>query len=115
MASNKIRMSGMVSGMDTESLITALTSSHKTKVDKAKGEQKKLGWKQDKRIKFVGTIYDKELLKKIRECAYGYFHGHEVGGTNPSLLEALGSTQLNLLLDVGFNREVGQESALYWT
>ena len=37
---------------------------------------------------------------KIRENAYGYFHGHEVGGTNPSLLEALGSTRLNLLLDV---------------
>ena len=37
---------------------------------------------------------------KIREQAYGYFHGHEVGGTNPSLLEALGSTDLNLLLDV---------------
>ena len=41
MASNKIRMSGMVSGMDTESLITALTSNQKTKVDKAKGEQKR--------------------------------------------------------------------------
>lgn len=75
---------------------------------------KKLGWRGDKRIKFVGTVYDKELLKKIRENAYGYFHGHEVGGTNPSLLEALGSTALNLLLDVGFNREVGQEAALYW-
>lgn len=75
----------------------------------------KLGWKKDRRIKFVGTVYDKELLKKIREDAYGYFHGHEVGGTNPSLLEALGSTNLNLLLDVGFNREVAQESALYWT
>lgn len=74
----------------------------------------KLKWKIDKRIKFVGTVYDKELLKKIRECAYGYFHGHEVGGTNPSLLEALGSTELNLLLDVGFNREVGQDAALYW-
>lgn len=74
----------------------------------------KLGWKKDKRIKFVGTVYDHELLKKIRECAYGYFHGHEVGGTNPSLLEALGSTELNLLLDVGFNREVGEDSALYW-
>ena len=37
-----------------------------------------------------------------------------MGGTNPSLLEALGSTQLNLLFDVGFNREVGQDSALYW-
>ena len=52
---------------------------------------------------------------KIRANAYGYFHGHEVGGTNPSLLEALGSTDLNLLLDVGFNREVAEDSALYWT
>lgn len=76
---------------------------------------RKLGWKNDKRIKFVGTVYDKELLKKIRECAFGYLHGHEVGGTNPSLLEALGSTELNMLLDVGFNREVGQDGALYWT
>lgn len=76
--------------------------------------ENKLHWKADKRIKFVGTVYDHELLKKIRECAYGYFHGHEVGGTNPSLLEALGSTELNLLLDVGFNREVGEEAALYW-
>jgi rhamnosyltransferase len=41
-------------------------------------------------------------------------HGHEVGGTNPSLLEALSSTDLNLLLDVGFNREVGKNGALYW-
>lgn len=76
--------------------------------------EEKLHFKADPRIKFVGTVYDKELLKKIRECAYGYFHGHEVGGTNPSLLEALGSTRLNLLLDVGFNKEVGQDAALYW-
>lgn len=51
---------------------------------------------------------------KIRENAYGYFHGHEVGGTNPSLLEALSSTNLNLLLNVGFNREVAEDAALYW-
>lgn len=75
----------------------------------------KLAYKSDKRIKFVGTVYDQELLKKIRENAFAYFHGHEVGGTNPSLLEALGSTDLNLLLEIGFNREVGEESALYWT
>ena len=74
-----------------------------------------LHFSSDPRIKFVGTVYDKELLKKIRENAYAYFHGHEVGGTNPSLLEALGSTELNLLLAVGFNREVGQDAALYWT
>lgn len=74
----------------------------------------KLLFSRDKRIKFVGTVYDQELLKKIREEAYGYFHGHEVGGTNPSLLEALSSTKLNLLLDVGFNREVAEDAALYW-
>lgn len=75
----------------------------------------RLDFSKDERIKFVGTVYDQELLKKIRENAYGYFHGHEVGGTNPSLLEALGSTKLNLLLDVGFNREVAEDAALYWS
>ncbi|HGJ2201932.1 TPA: beta 1-4 rhamnosyltransferase Cps2T [Streptococcus pneumoniae] len=72
------------------------------------------GFDQDPRIKFVGTVYDQELLKYIRENAFAYLHGHEVGGTNPSLLEALGSTKLNLLLDVGFNREVGEDGAIYW-
>lgn len=76
--------------------------------------EERLHFKQDKRIKFVGTVYDQELLKKIRENAYAYFHGHTVGGTNPSLIEALGSTDLNLLVDVGFNREVAEDSALYW-
>ncbi|MBE8118839.1 DUF1972 domain-containing protein [Limosilactobacillus fermentum] len=75
----------------------------------------KLHFKNDRRIKFVGTVYDQELLKKIRENAYGYFHGHSVGGTNPSLLEALGSTKLNLLLNVVFNEEVGQDAAIYWS
>lgn len=74
----------------------------------------KLQFNVDKRIKFVGTVYDVELLKKIRENAYGYIHGHQVGGTNPSLLEALGSTEVNLLLDVSFNREAGEDGALYW-
>ena len=77
--------------------------------------EERLHFKSDKRIKFVGTVYNKERLMKIRENAYGYFHGHEVGGTNPSLLEALGSTDLNLLLDVGFNCEVAEDSALYWS
>ena len=74
----------------------------------------RLHYKKDKRIKFVGTVYDQELLKKIRENAYAYFHGHTVGGTNPSLIEALGSTDLNLLVDVGFNKEVAEDGALYW-
>lgn len=84
--------------------------------DKFLGElEERTHFRSDPRIKFVGTVYDQELLMKVRELAYGYFHGHEVGGTNPSLLEALGSTDLNLLLDVGFNREVAEDAALYWT
>jgi rhamnosyltransferase len=70
---------------------------------------------KDDRIKFVGTVYDQELLKKIREKAYAYIHGHEVGGTNPSLLEALASTKINILFDISFNREVGGDSALYFS
>ena len=77
--------------------------------------EEKLHFRQDSRIKFVGTVYDQELLKKIRENAYAYFHGHSVGGTNPSLLEALGSTKINLLYDVGFNSEVAESAALYWS
>lgn len=76
--------------------------------------QEKYNYKSDSRIKFVGTVYNQQLLKKIRENAYGYLHGHTVGGTNPSLIEALGSTKLNLLVNVGFNSEVAQDGALYW-
>ena len=90
-------------------IITNMNDKLKTQLEST------LHFSSDSRIKFVGTVYDQELLKKIRENAYGYFHGHEVGGTNPSLLEALSSTDLNLLLDVGFNREVAEDAALYWT
>ncbi|WP_323058580.1 beta 1-4 rhamnosyltransferase Cps2T, partial [Limosilactobacillus reuteri] len=76
--------------------------------------KEKTHFNQDQRIKFVGTVYDSELLKYIRENAFGYLHGHSVGGTNPSLLEALGSTKVNLLYNVGFNKEVGKDAALYW-
>jgi len=77
--------------------------------------KKKTQFDKDSRIKFVGTVYDQELLKIIRENAYGYFHGHEVGGTNPSLIEALATTDLNILLDVGFNKEVAMDGAIYFS
>lgn len=71
-------------------------------------------FEKDKRIKFVGTVYNRELLKYIRENAFAYIHGHEVGGTNPSLLEALGHTDLNLIFDVDFNKTVASTSSFYW-
>lgn len=99
--------------MDTKSRrdLVIITTANEEFLDEL---EKKLHFKTDPRIKFAGSVYDQELLKKIREDAYGYLHGHEVGGTNPSLLEALSSTRLNLLLDISFNREVGMDTALYW-
>ena len=76
--------------------------------------RQKTNFDRDKRIKFVGTVYDQELLKYIRNHAFAYLHGHEVGGTNPGLLEALAQTDLNLVLGVDFNRQVAKETALYW-
>lgn len=76
---------------------------------------KETNFDTDKRVKFVGTVYDQSLLCEIRKEAYAYIHGHSVGGTNPSLLEALATTNINLLYDVGFNREVGKESAFYFS
>ena len=108
-----------------ETIITEFIASNSkkdlviiTNVEKNKFYQEllqKTNFQSDSRIKFVGTIYDDELLKKIRENAYAYIHGHEVGGTNPSLLEALASTQLNLLLNVNFNKEVAEDGAIYFT
>ena len=73
------------------------------------------GFDQDPRVKFVGTVYDQDLLKYIRNEAFAYIHGHEVGGTNPGLLEALAQTDLNLVLGVSFNQTVAKDSAHYWT
>ncbi|MBQ6961293.1 MAG: DUF1972 domain-containing protein [Clostridia bacterium] len=76
--------------------------------------EEKLRFSSDPRVRFAGTVYDEALLYKIRENAYAYLHGHEVGGTNPSLLEGLAATKVNLLYDVVFNREAGRDAALYW-
>ena len=76
--------------------------------------KQKTGFDHDSRIKFVGTVYDQNLLKYIRNHAFAYIHGHEVGGTNPGLLEALAQTDANLVLNVDFNRKVAKETALYW-
>lgn len=96
---------------DTDKDLAIITNSNEKFLNEL---EKRTDFKSDKRIKFVGTLYDDELLKKVRENAFAYFHGHEVGGTNPSLLEALVSTKLNLLLGVAFNKEVAEDSALYF-
>lgn len=97
---------------NTKKDLVIITNVEKNKFYEELNE--KTNFEKDKRIKFVGTVYDSELLMLIRENAYAYLHGHEAGGTNPSLLEAMSTTKLNLLLDVGFNKEVAKDSAIYW-
>ena len=74
----------------------------------------RLEFVKDKRIRFIDGIYDKEKLAVVRKNAYLYIHGHSVGGTNPSLIEALSLTKLNVLYDVCFNHDVGEDACLYF-
>lgn len=60
----------------------------------------------DPRIRLLGGIYDQELLDTLYADAATYLHGHSVGGTNPSLLRAMGAGTAVIAYDVIFNREV---------
>lgn len=72
-------------------------------------------YKNDKRIIFMGPIYDEETVNNLRFYSHIYFHGHSVGGTNPSLLEAMGCNCFIAAHDNAFNKSVLQEDALYFT
>ena len=65
-------------------------------------------------IHFLGPVYDKSKLNALRHGAKLYFHGHTVGGTNPSLLEALACGCQILAHDNSFNRDVLKEHGHYW-
>lgn len=69
----------------------------------------------EKSIRFVGGIYDFDKLNSIRHFSFAYFHGHSVGGTNPSLLEAMASDCFILANDNIFNKAVLGENALYYS
>lgn len=66
-------------------------------------------------IRFLGAIYDKEVLNSLRIHSHLYFHGHSVGGTNPSLLEAMANKTLIAAHDNIFNRGVLGDDALYFS
>lgn len=71
-------------------------------------------FERDKRVKFVGTVYDKDILAWLRQKARGYINGHTLGGTNPGLLEALASTNVNLIRDCPFSREGAADLGFYF-
>ncbi|MCC5922414.1 MAG: DUF1972 domain-containing protein [Crocinitomicaceae bacterium] len=70
---------------------------------------------QSNKIHFIGGVYDREKLQLLRAASKSYWHGHSVGGTNPSLLEAMGSKNLCVCHDNIFNREVVKENGFYFS
>ena len=65
-------------------------------------------------VRFVGAIYDKTVVPALRFHSAAYVHGHQVGGTNPSLVEALGAGNAVVAHDNRFNRWVAGEGAVYF-
>jgi glycosyltransferase involved in cell wall biosynthesis len=65
-------------------------------------------------VVFPGAIYDAEVVKALRFHSVAYIHGHQVGGTNPSLVEALGAGNAIIAHDNRFNRWVAGEGACYF-
>ena len=68
----------------------------------------------DSRIRLLGGIYDQELLNQLYGNCRTYIHGHSVGGTNPSLLRAMGAGAPVLAFDCVFNREVLNDQGFFW-
>jgi glycosyltransferase involved in cell wall biosynthesis len=69
---------------------------------------------KDQRVHFAGAIFDKTTINTLRKFCKLYFHGHSVGGTNPSLLEAMASGTIITAHDNEFNRAVLQNDAFYF-
>jgi glycosyltransferase involved in cell wall biosynthesis len=65
-------------------------------------------------VKFLGPIFDRDIVKALRFYARAYFHGHQVGGTNPSLVESLAASNAVIAHDNRFTRWVAGDGARYF-
>ncbi|WP_298305068.1 DUF1972 domain-containing protein [Flavobacterium sp.] len=84
---------------------------HETKY----GEYLKNKFKSHDNIRFLGGIYNLEHLNNLRYFSKLYFHGHSVGGTNPSLLEAMASQALVIAHNNDFNKGILKENGIYFS
>lgn len=66
-------------------------------------------------VLFPGAIYEKQAVQALRFYCTAYIHGHQVGGTNPSLVEALGAGNAVIAHDNRFNRWVADEAGVYFS
>lgn len=87
-----------------------IVGKHKTSY----GEYLKEKYQNEERIKFIGGIYNQDHLNNLRYFSNIYFHGHSVGGTNPSLLEAMASNALIVANDNVFNKSILNKEAFYF-
>nr|WP_314839954.1 DUF1972 domain-containing protein [uncultured Flavobacterium sp.] len=79
------------------------------------GNYLKQKFKNNPRIRFIGGVYNKEHLDNLRFFSSLYFHGHSVGGTNPSLLEAMAAKALISAHRNEFNQAILKENAFYFS
>ena len=105
-----------------ETILTGVAESSGTvpflvigKHETAYGAYLKDKFSQVDRIRFLGGIYDQAALNNLRYYSNLYFHGHTVGGTNPSLLEAMASEALICAHQNEFNASILGEDAFYFT
>lgn len=84
---------------------------HQTKY----GEYLKQKFKNYSHIRFIGGLYNLEHLNNLRYYSNLYFHGHSVGGTNPSLLEAMASKALVIAHNNDFNRGILKDNGYYFS
>lgn len=102
-------LEGVASASDKKTFL--VVGKHNTKY----GEYLKDKYRKDENVQFVGGIYDIEELNNLRYFSNLYFHGHSVGGTNPSLLEAMASNSLICANRNMFNSAILGEDAFYFS
>jgi glycosyltransferase involved in cell wall biosynthesis len=104
-----------------ETILDGFTNSNSEKSFKVLGDtQNKFGkfithkFRNDERIEFKGSNFNNATVRSLQNNSYLYFHGHSVGGTNPSLLEAMASEALIVAHNNPFNKSVLAEDAFYF-
>jgi len=104
-------LDGVVLNYNNDQTPILVVGNHQTKY----GVYLRNKFKSFSNIRFTGAIYDMNILNNLRYFSNLYFHGHSVGGTNPSLLEAMASQALIAAHNNDFNKGVLQENAIYFS
>lgn len=102
-------LDGVVLAKDETTFI--VVGNHNTKYGKFLKDR----FQKNENIKFLGGIFNIEILNNLRYYSKFYFHGHSVGGTNPSLLEAMASKAFIVAHNNDFNKGILQKDAIYFS